>query len=144
MFMYPAVCFHCNIVNTKNQQQLIHDTYQSQIMSAENEIIERSIKIDDAKVRKELIETGKRINIGDIKLQRNAEILSVWLKFSEIWNFAERVRTICGHKPGNRTYVREYLTIVVDRSNADSMKVTGTWKTLEDQVIVQRVPFMEL
>lgn len=144
MFMYPAVCFYCNMVNTKNQQQLIHDTYQSRIMAAENEIIERAVKIDDERIRNELLETGKRINIGDIKLERNAEILGVWLKFSEIWNFAERVRTIFGSKPSDRKHIRDYLTIIVERRSADSMTVTGTWKTIQEQKLVQKVTIMEL
>ena len=166
MYEQPALCMECQIKHTKNRQQLVVDTYRSGLMAAENDIIERFLKIENTRVRNELMLTSKRIATEDINLQRDAEIVSLWLTFSETWNFAVRARTIevpcqdayylslrggnVGHPRGAhhsvpRTVtqkttkeVNDYLTILVDRG-AGQINVTGTWKAKEDNSVVETV-----
>ncbi|ETN38137.1 uncharacterized protein HMPREF1541_07761 [Cyphellophora europaea CBS 101466] len=146
----PAMCLECGITHTKNRQQLIVDSYQSKVDAKVNEIIERAMGVQDEKDQKEIIETGKTHAVGDVLLQRNSEVVSIWADFIKGWNFSERQRTVeVRADPRNprsgmiRKVVIDYVTILVSRT-ASELIVTKTWKCKDDQQVMEATELTRL
>lgn len=136
LYVQPAMCLTCSINHAKNRQQTTIEAYQSQIDLKMEEIIDRAMRVSNERDRTEILETGKRLVMADIILDRNREIVDIWQDLAMVWNLAKRDAATGSlpAKKGGPAQTKEVLSIRIDRT-VGNVKVVLTWKTESHDVV---------